>query len=109
MEMNMSDQRFMTTKEFQDEVVLSGETVLVDFYAPWCAPCKQLSPLLDEVEKEEGIKVLKLNIDHAPEVATSLRVRGVPTLIIYKDGEISGTKVGALNKGQLLDFVETYG
>jgi thioredoxin 1 len=104
-----SEQRFMTVEEFEGEVVQSGKRVLVDFYAPWCAPCKKLSPLLDEVETEEGIEVLKLNIDHAPEVAVNLRVRGVPTLVLYKDGEISGTKVGALSKGQLLDFVEAYG
>jgi len=104
-----SEQRFMTVAEFTEEVVTSGKRVLIDFYAPWCGPCKQVSPLLDEIEAEGEIEVLKLNIDHAAEVATSLRVRGVPTLIIYKDGEISGTKVGGLSKTQLLDFVAAYG
>ena len=104
-----SEQRFMTVAEFTEEVVTSGKRVLIDFYAPWCGPCKQVSPLLDEIEAAGEIEVLKLNIDYASEVAVNLRVRGVPTLIIYKDGEISGTKVGGLSKKELLDFVAAYG
>ncbi|MCE3255867.1 MAG: thioredoxin [Rickettsiaceae bacterium] len=92
---------------FQKEVIESGSLALVDFWAPWCGPCKQLSPVIDELAKELGdkIKVYKCNIDDNPETPSKLSVRGIPTLMIFKDGKLVDTKVGSLPKSALYEWV----
>ncbi len=94
--------------EFENEVLKSDETVLVDFWAEWCGPCKQLSPIVDEIadELKGKVKVVKVNIDEAPEAPTKYGVRGIPTLMIFKGGELVDTKVGGMPKSQLSEWVE---
>lgn len=104
----------MATKHISDNefdgTVLSGSgPVLVDFWAEWCGPCKQISPVLDEIAKEmEGkLTVAKVNIDQNPEAPQRFGVRGIPTLILFKDGKPVATKVGALPKGQLVEWLNS--
>lgn len=94
--------------EFENEVLQSDSPVLVDFWAEWCGPCKALSPLLDEVagEMDGKIKVVKVNIEEAPEAPTKYGVRGVPTLMIFKNGQVVDTRVGGMPKGQLAEWIE---
>lgn len=94
--------------EFETEVLNADSPVVVDFWAEWCGPCKALSPLLDEVSSEmDGkVKVVKVNIEEAPEAPTKYGVRGVPTLMIFKDGQVVDTRVGGMPKGQLSEWIE---
>jgi thioredoxin 1 len=97
----------VTDSTFNTEVINSEQPVLIDFWAEWCGPCRQLTPIIDEVSKElEGkVKVVKMNIDHNPQTPSQLGVRGIPTLMIFKNGVLSGTKVGALPKSNLLEWI----
>jgi len=96
----------ITDSQFQDEVSNSKGLVLVDFWAPWCGPCKQIGPILDEISIEKtDIKIVKINIDDNPEVASELGIRSIPTLILFKDGTKTDTKLGALSKTALLEWV----
>lgn len=94
--------------EFESEVLKASLPVVVDFWAEWCGPCKALSPLLDEVAQElDGqVKVVKVNIEDAPEAPTKYGVRGVPTLMIFKDGHLVESRVGAMPKAQLSDWIK---
>lgn len=102
----------MTAKHFTDENfeadVLKSETpVLVDFWAEWCGPCRQLAPILDELATElDGVSVGKVNIEESPDTPTKYGIRGVPTVILFKGGEPIATKVGALPKAQLEAWVK---
>ncbi len=95
--------------DFNEKVVKADGPVLVDYWAPWCGPCKMISPLLDEVSKEYAGKltVVKLNIDDNPQTPQHYGVRGIPTLMIFKNGEVEATKVGAITKSQLTEFINS--
>lgn len=92
---------------FAGDVLNAGKPVVVDFWAEWCAPCKQLAPFLDEIAEEFGeqIDVVKLNIDDNPDTTLKYGVRGIPTLMIFKDGEAVATNVGVLPKTRLAKWV----
>ncbi|MDJ0878066.1 MAG: thioredoxin TrxA [Halieaceae bacterium] len=93
---------------FDSEVLNSDLPVLVDFWAEWCGPCKMIAPVLNEIADEYAgkIKVCKVDVDANPEVPPKFGIRGIPTLIIFKGGNAEATKVGALSKTQLTEFVE---
>ncbi len=95
-------------ENFDAEVLKSSGHVLVDFWAEWCGPCKQLGPVLDEVANEltGKVTVAKVNIDENPDTPTKYGVRGIPTLILFKDGQPVATKVGSVPKSQLKEWIE---
>lgn len=94
-----------TDGNFEQEVLQSEETVLVDFWAEWCGPCKQLAPVLDDVAAGGSVKVVKVNIEENPETPTKYGVRGIPTMMLFKGGELVDTKVGAMPKSQVEEWV----
>lgn len=96
-------------ENFETEVISSQTPVIVDFWAEWCGPCKAIAPILDEVAHDyaEKLKIVKLNIDENIETTRKYSVRGIPTLILFKDGNMVDTKVGSMTKPQLTAFIET--
>ncbi len=97
-----------TDNNFSNDVLQAKKPVLVDFWAPWCGPCRQLGPVVDQLSQEmsDQIEVFKVNIDDNPETPSKYMVRGVPTLILFKDGEVIDTKVGALPKSALKQWLD---
>lgn len=100
----------VSDSDFNDTVINASGPVLVDYWAEWCSPCKMIAPILDEIAKDyQGkLTVAKLNIDDNPATPQRYGVRGIPTLMLFVDGEVEGTKVGALTKSQLAAFVDNY-
>lgn len=94
---------------FTSDVLQSKKVVLVDFWAEWCGPCKMLSPVIDELSKEiaDKVTIYKMNVDDNPKTPSELGVRGIPTMILFKDGKQIGTKVGALPKSALKEWIES--
>ncbi|MCH9753992.1 MAG: thioredoxin [Alphaproteobacteria bacterium] len=95
-------------KDFEEVVLKAKGLVLVDFWAEWCGPCKQLGPILDEVSVEAGgtVKICKMNIDQNPDTPTKYGVRSIPTMMLFKNGELVSTKVGALPKSTIIDWIK---
>ena len=94
---------------FESEVLQSAQPVLVDYWAEWCGPCKMIAPVLEQVAKEYGgkIKIAKMNVDENQATPAKFGIRGIPTLMLFKNGNVEATKVGALNKSQLTAFLDS--
>jgi thioredoxin 1 len=106
----MSDQiTHVTDETFEPQVLKSDLPVLVDYWAEWCGPCKAIAPILDEVAREYGgkLKIAKLNVDDNTEVPRKYNIRGIPTLMLFKNGNMEAMKVGALSKSQLTAFLDS--
>ncbi|GAA0305022.1 thioredoxin TrxA [Psychrosphaera haliotis] len=103
----MSDKIINITDDSFDSVISSDKPVLVDLWAEWCGPCKMIAPILSEVAEEmsDKVTITKLNIDQNPNTPPKFGVRGIPTLLLFKNGAVVGTKVGALSKTQLVEFL----
>ena len=102
----MSKVAAVTDKSFDADVVKHDGITVVDFWAEWCGPCKQMSPILDELaEKDPEVSVLKLDVDHNPSSAEKYSIRGIPTLLFFKDGKIVSTKVGVQSLDNLLKII----
>lgn len=101
--------KIIKDSEFETEVKSSSVPVLVDFFAEWCGPCRQLGPVLEEVSREMGdkLKIVKMNIDESPETPTNFGVRGIPTMIMFKNGEAVATKVGSMPKSKLTEWIQS--
>ena len=101
---------YLSDDSFEEEVLKNDVPVLVDYWAEWCGPCKMIAPILDEIASEYGdkIKVAKLNIDENSGTPPKYGIRGIPTLMLFKDGSVEATKVGAVSKSQLSAFIDQH-
>ena len=97
----------VTDASFETDVLQSDTPALFDFWAEWCGPCKMIAPILSEIADEYAgkMKICKVDVDSNPETAANFNVRGIPTLLVFKNGAVEATKVGALSKTQLVEFV----
>jgi len=100
---------YVTDDSFEQEILQAEGPVLVDYWADWCGPCKMIAPILDEIagEYDGKLKVAKLNIDENPVTPPKFGIRGIPTLMIFKGGNVEATKVGAVSKSQLTAFIDS--
>ena len=99
----------VTDGSFEEDVLRAEDPVLVDYWAEWCGPCKAIAPILGEIAEEYAgrLKIAKLNIDENPSTPPKYGIRGIPTLMLFKDGNVEATKVGALSKSQLAAFLDS--
>ena len=102
--------KHITDASFDADVMKSDKPVLVDYWAEWCGPCKMIAPILDEVSKDyEGrVQIAKMNVDENREVPAKFGIRGIPTLMLFKGGELAATKVGAMSKAQMASFLDAH-
>jgi thioredoxin 1 len=100
--------KHISDDSFEKEVLQSGEPVLVDYWAEWCGPCKMIAPILDELagNYQGKLQIAKMNVDENREIPGKFGIRGIPTLMIFKNGQLAATKVGALSKSQLTEFID---
>ena len=98
----------ISDESFEEEVLQSERPVLIDYWAEWCGPCKMIAPVLDEIANEysDRLKVVKLNIDDNPQTPPKYGIRGIPTLMVFKNGQVEATKVGSVSKAQLTAFLD---
>ena len=97
----------VTKETFHKEVMLSEKPVLVDFWAPWCGPCRMVLPLVEEIaEERDDVKVVKINVDEEPELASQFQVMSIPTLLLFKDGKVVNKKIGFMPKEKLVEMLE---
>ena len=98
----------ISDESFEEEVLRSERPVLIDYWAEWCGPCKMIAPVLEEIANEysDRLKVVKLNIDDNPQTPPKYGIRGIPTLMVFKNGQVEATKVGAVSKAQLTAFLD---
>ncbi len=99
----------VSDESFEEQVLNADGPVLIDYWAEWCGPCKMIAPILEELSVEYGEKltIAKLNIDENPETPPKYGIRGIPTLMLFKNGNVEATKVGAVSKSQLADFIDS--
>ncbi len=99
----------VSSDSFEADVLKAGSPVLVDYWAEWCGPCKMIAPILDEVSRDyaDKLDVAKVNVDENQEIATKYGIRGIPTLMLFRNGAVVATKVGALSKSQLTAFLDS--
>lgn len=100
--------KHISDASFEADVLQPGSTVLVDYWAEWCGPCKMIAPILDEAAKDYGdrLQIAKMNVDENQAVPAKFGIRGIPTLMLFKDGQLAATKVGAMSKSQLTAFLD---
>ena len=100
--------KHISDASFEADVIQSDKPVLVDYWAEWCGPCKMIAPILDDVSKsyQGRVQIAKMNVDENREVPAKFGIRGIPTLMLFKAGQLAATKVGALNKAQLTSFLD---
>jgi len=100
--------KHVTDASFEADVLKSAQPILVDYWAEWCGPCKMIAPILDEVSAsyQGKLAIAKMNVDENREIPAKFGIRGIPTLMLFKDGQLAATKVGALSKAQLIAFID---
>ncbi|AZE72930.1 thioredoxin TrxA [Pseudomonas synxantha] len=106
----MSEIKHVSDESFETEVLQAALPVLVDYWAEWCGPCKMVAPILDELAREYDGKLIvaKINVDGNHDIPAKYGIRGIPTLMLFKNGEIAATKIGALSMGQLRQFIDSH-